>query len=405
MNSLVSQLKQHLSCAGRSRHALVAACLLTLAAPGCKGRSVKYDNPVFEPAPPRRSLINKTADQEERRLFGAAGETNADSESGTGDASPFRSTGMERLSSGPLTGNSVVALVNGHPVFLDDVLAGVRQMVENNPQLTDQQRQMILMTQLKNRLPKYVEDELIVQQVKIKVPKDRQEMIRESLEPKFQETLEAIRKKENKATIQELDDFLAGQGTSVEELRQSFQRIQMVEGYLSSLVKVPEKVDREELLRYYEDHLRDYSSQEKVRVAKIVLRPGKGGIAEAQQRADNVIAQISQGASFQDLAAELADPVNREKRGDMGWISRGALAPELEDLVFGMGVGEVSQPRVLAERVEIYSVTDRHEPSSIPFQQVQTEIEETLLNEKREAARREVRDQISSRGSVQTVLQ
>ncbi|MFM8724078.1 MAG: peptidylprolyl isomerase, partial [Planctomycetaceae bacterium] len=197
----------------------------------------------------------------------------------------------------------------------------------------------------------------------------------------------------------------AGQGTSVEELRQSFQRIQMVEGYLSSLVKVPEKVDREELLRYYEDHLRDYSSQEKVRVAKIVLRPGKGGIAEAQQRADNVIAQISQGASFQDLAAELADPVNREKRGDMGWISRGALAPELEDLVFGMGVGEVSQPRVLAERVEIYSVTDRHEPSSIPFQQVQTEIEETLLNEKREAARREVRDQISSRGSVQTVLQ
>ena len=150
------------------------------------------------------------------------------------------------------------------------------------------QRQVILQAQLKNRLPKYVEDELIVQQVKIKVPKDRQEMIRESLEPKFQETLEAIRKKENKATIQELDDFLAGQGTSVEELRQSFQRIQMVEGYLSSLVKVPEKVDREELLRYYEDHLRDYSSEEKVRVAKIVVRPKAGDTGEAEQQAEEI---------------------------------------------------------------------------------------------------------------------
>jgi len=380
----------------------VAACLLSLLTTGCKGRSVKYDNPVFEPAPPRKSLINKAADAEEQRLFGANSES--DAEPGSDTATPFRSAGLERLSSGPLTGNSVVALVNGHPVFLDDVLSGVRQMVENNPQLSDQQRQVILQAQLKNRLPKYVEDELIVQQVKIKVPKDRQEMIRESLEPKFQETLEAIRKKENKATIQELDDFLAGQGTSVEELRQSFQRIQMVEGYLSSLVKVPEKVDREELLRYYEDHLRDYSSEEKVRVAKIVVRPKAGDTGEAEQQAEELLTRISQGEKFQDLAAEVAEPVNREKRGDLGWISRGALAPELEDLVFALAVGEVSAPRVLPDRVELYSITDRHEPSTVPFQQVQTEIEETLLNQKREAARRDVRDEIRSRGSIQTVL-
>lgn len=396
---------QQTSSSAHQRHglrALVAACLLSLLTTGCKGRSVKYDNPVFEPAPPRKSLINKAADEEEQRLFGASSES--DAEPGSDTATPFRSAGLERLSSGPLTGNSVVALVNGHPVFLDDVLSGVRQMVENNPQLSDQQRQVILQAQLKNRLPKYVEDELIVQQVKIKVPKDRQEMIRESLEPKFQETLEAIRKKENKATIQELDDFLAGQGTSVEELRQSFQRIQMVEGYLSSLVKVPEKVDREELLRYYEDHLRDYSSEEKVRVAKIVVRPKAGDTGEAEQQAEELLTRISQGEKFQDLAAEVAEPVNREKRGDLGWISRGALAPELEDLVFALAVGEVSAPRVLPDRVELYSITDRHEPSTVPFQQVQTEIEETLLNQKREAARRDVRDEIRSRGSIQTVL-
>ena len=128
-------------------------------------------------------------------------------------------------------------------------------------------------------------------------------------------------------------------------------------------------------------------------------------MVQAQQQADDIIARISQGAAFQDLAAELAEPVNREKRGDMGWISRGALAPELEDMVFALAVGQVSAPRILPDRVEIYSVTDRHEPSTIPFQQVQAEIEETLLNQKREDARREVRDQIRSRGSVQTVLE
>lgn len=178
----------------------------------------------------------------------------------------------------------------------------------------------------------------------------------------------------------------------------------MVEGYLSSLVKVPEKVDREELLRYYEDHLRDYSSEEKVRVAKIVVRPKAGDTGEAEQQAEELLTRISQGENFQDLAAEVAEPVNREKRGDLGWISRGALAPELEDLVFALAIGEVSAPRVLPDRVELYSITDRHEPSTVPFQQVQTEIEETLLNQKREAARRDVRDEIRSRGSIQTVL-
>jgi len=98
VNSLVSQLQQHFRCALRGRRALVAACLLSLSAPGCKGRSVKYDNPVFEPAPPRRSLINKAADEEERRLMGAAMETDAaaETESGSDPASPFRSTSMQR---------------------------------------------------------------------------------------------------------------------------------------------------------------------------------------------------------------------------------------------------------------------------------------------------------------------
>lgn len=351
VNSLVSQLQQHFRCALRVAVRLVAACLLSLSAPGCKGRSVKYDNPVFEPAPPRRSLINKAADEEERRLMGARWKRTPQPKPKAVPTRPVRSAAPACNGSAAARSPATVSwrLVNGHPVFLDDVLAGVRQMVENNPQLTDQQRQMILMTQLKNRLPKYVEDELIVQQVKIKVPKERQDMIRESLEPKFQETVEVIRKKENKATVQELDEFLSGQGISVEELRQSFYRIQMVEGYLSSLVKVPEKVDREELLRYYEDHLRDYSSEEKVRVAKIVVRPGKGGMVQRSSRpTTSSLASVS--AAFQDLAAELAEPVNREKRGDMGWISRGALAPELEDMVFALAVGQVSAPRILPDR-------------------------------------------------------
>jgi hypothetical protein len=112
---------------------LFAAVVLIEMSVGCKGTSVKEDNPVFTSAPPRRSLVNHAADAEEERL---AQQSNA-KEKGIIPVS-FHEIGVT-----PLTGTSVVATVNGKPVFVDDVLGGVRRRIESDPNLTDEQRQMI----------------------------------------------------------------------------------------------------------------------------------------------------------------------------------------------------------------------------------------------------------------------
>lgn len=372
----------------------LSACLL----PGCSGKSAKVDNPVFAPAPPRRALVNKAADEEEQRL------AEVDRSDATG--THVQATGFQRLSSGPLSGNSVVAIVNGQSVFLDDVLGGVRHMIESNPELSDDQRQAILLNELRKRLSRYTEDQLIVQAVERKIPADRRKDIRASLEPKFDEVLESILKKENKATPQELDDWLATQGTSVDELRENFFRIQMVEGYVTSLAKVPEKVDREELLRYYNEHLADYTAPEQIRFSKIVIRFEKhGGQAGADEVIGQVVSQLNQSRDFGDVAAEFSDASNREKRGDMGWIKRGSLNPELEELLFALEPGSTSSVQTYADRFEVFHIADRKVSSTVPFADVQKEIEEQLLNQKRTEARQSVRDQIRSKGNITTVVE
>ena len=45
-----------------------AALVLIEMSAGCKGTSVKEENPVFTSAPPRRTFINHAADAEEERL-------------------------------------------------------------------------------------------------------------------------------------------------------------------------------------------------------------------------------------------------------------------------------------------------------------------------------------------------
>lgn len=374
------------------RRGLVAAALATLlAASGCSGRSVKEDNPVFAPPPPRRTLVNESADAEEQRLASLL-------QPGDG---PVQSVGTAQLSAGPLNGNSIVALVNGKPIFLDDVMRDYRAVVESNPGIPDQQRQRILETELRKRLPKYVDDELVMQAAQLKIPKERQDEVRETLEPRFQEVVEKIRTRENKTTQQELDDWLASQGSSIEDLRNSFFRIQLVEGYITSNAQVPEKVSRDELLRYYEAHRGDYTPEEQIRFSKIVLRFEKhGGQAGAEQRMAEVTSGLAGGRDFGDLATEYSDALNAEKRGDMGWIGRGSLAADLEEQLFAMEVGTVSPVKSFADRLEIYHLADRNDPRTIPFVEVQKEIEQQLLERKREQAREAVREQLRATGTV-----
>ena len=376
---------------GRSFNPALAACLLLLAASGCSGRSVKEDNPVFAPPPPRRTLVNASADVEEQRLAG---------EIQTADG-PVRSVGTSQLSTGPLTGTSIVALVNGRPVFLDDVMRDYRILVETNPQIPENQRQRILDNELRKRLPKYVDDELVMQAVKLKIPEDRQKEVRETLEPRFQELLEKMRVGQQKNSMQELYDWLASQGSSVEDLRNSFLRIQLVEGYITSNAKVSEKVSRDELLRYYEEHRGDYTPPEQLRFSKIVVRFEKhGGREGADARMAEAIAALNAGREFGEVAAEFSDALNAEKRGDMGWVRRGTLTSDLEEQLFSMQVGSVSEVKPFSDRLELFHVADYSSPQTIPFADVQKEIEEQLLNLKREQAREAVREELRQAGNV-----
>ncbi|MFO0975435.1 MAG: peptidyl-prolyl cis-trans isomerase [Planctomycetaceae bacterium] len=367
-------------------------CLLGLSFAGCNGRSIKEENPVFTAAPPRRSLVNREADEEEQRLVQGQPAKNGNQPAGF------------QISTGELTGSSVVALVNGRPVFLDDVLGGVRQMVEADPRIPDEAKQHVLMGELSKRIEKYTDDELVVQAVEQKIPADKRKTIEESLEPRFQEILDGIREKEGKTTIAELDDFLMSQGTSVDQLRQSFLRMQMVEGYITSVVKVPEKVDREDLLRYYEDHLADYTPEKQIRFAKIVIRfSSHGGEAGAKQTMGHVVAQLNQGIDFGEVAQEMSDS-NANMKGDMGWVKQASLNEEMSAILGNTPVGGVSSVQTFNDRLEIYKVIDRSEPRSIPFAEVQQDIEEQMLGELKQKAREKIREDIRQKGHVELII-
>lgn len=343
--------------------------------------------------------MNHSADIEESRL---AEQTPQEAESGT----KVDPAGFSKLEKGTLSGSSVIAEVNGKPVFVDDVLGGGRKIIENDSRLGDRERQIVIEMALRKRMPKYIEDELVMQALEKKIPKDKREIIKESLEPKFLEFIEQIKKDNKFTTDEELEQKLAAEGSTIKSLRELFMRSQMVDGYVFSLCKVPETIDREELLQYYEDHISDYTPEEKVRYAEIAIRFAEHGGEEGAKKAmTNVVNQLLSNKDFGDVAQAMSDALSAEKRGDKGWIKRGELSDKsLEEMLFDLPVGQMTKVIVRAERFEVYKVIDHRRPEQIPFQTVQKEIEKKLMSQKRIEASETVRRDFVEKGNVITIF-
>ena len=375
---------------------VLAGLMLCELSVGCKGTTVKEDNPVFTSAPPRRSLVNHAADAEEQRLA-----QKADPPEGGIVPVAFHEIGVA-----PLTGSSIVATVNGKPVFVDDVLGGVRRRIESDPNLTDEQRQLILMQSLRVRTREYAEDELVVQALEATIPEDKRQDIRDSLEPAFQEVCEKMMKDQNLASDEDLSVWLEDQGFTRREMKDTFIRRQFVVGYVQSKVQVPKQIDRAVLVKHYQEHIDEYTPEEEVRFSEIVVRfrdhEGREGAEEVMTHA---VERLGQKEDFGTVAEELSDVLSSEKRGDIGWIKRGSLADkELEAMLFEMSAGEMTKVQVHEDRFEVYKVVDHRHPKTVEFQAVQKEIEVKKLTELRDAAQKQVLDELRAKGVIVTIF-
>lgn len=374
---------------------LVIAMFIGLTS-GCKGTTVKEDNPVFTSAPPRRSLVNHAADAEEQRLV-----KQADSDVGGVVPVAYHEIGVT-----PLAGSSIVATVNGKPVFVDDILGGVRRKIEADPNLSDEQRQMILLQSLRARTREYAEDELVVQALEATIPEDKRKLIRESLEPAFQEVCQKMTKDQNLTSDEDLDRWLESQGFTRREMKDTFIRRQFVVGYVQSKVHVPKQIDRAVLVKYYQDHINEYTTDEEVRFSEIVVRfRDHGGRDGAEEIMTQVVQRLRKKEDFGVVAKELSDALSGEKRGDIGWIKRGSLADkELEAMLFEMPSGAASSVQVRDDRFEVYKVTDHRHSTTTEFQDVQKEIETKLLAQLREDAQKQVLDELRAKGNIITIF-
>lgn len=98
-----------------------------------------------------------------------------------------------------------------------------------------------------------------------------------------------------------------------------------------------------------------------VRAQHILLRyDADRDSAEVQQKADELLERLQEGADFAELAREYsADPGSGQRGGDLGWFGRGRMVESFEQAAFGASVGEVVGPVESQFGIHIIKVNDR----------------------------------------------
>ncbi len=145
------------------------------------------------------------------------------------------------------------------------------------------------------------------------------------------------------------------------------------------------QIDPQEVKEDYEISQDSFLEPEKVRLRHILFtKPPSGDEKEEaakRKTAEEVLAKAKSGEDFAALAKKYSQGPAAEQGGEVGWLTRDQLSPELKAAVFSLEPGQVSDLIVSQIGFHILKVEEKKAARVPPFEEVKGKIEEKIRTE------------------------
>jgi peptidyl-prolyl cis-trans isomerase SurA len=210
--------------------------------------------------------------------------------------------------------------------------------------------------------------------------------------------LDEMRKDMKLDSMEELEKAAQSQGISFEDFKQNLRNQIITQQVIGKEVGSRLVINKEEEQAFYEAHKSDMEQPETIRLSEILVsteaKPNDSTdeaqrLKAAEAKADDLLAQIHNGAKFEDVAKKNSDGPTAAQGGDLGDFKRGTLAKELEDKTFAMKAGEVSDVIRTKQGFVILKVVEHHNAGIPPLSEVEPRIQDALYMKKLQPALRE----------------
>jgi len=224
-----------------------------------------------------------------------------------------------------------------------------------------------------------------------------------SVESEVIKRLDEVRKQNNLPTLDDLEKAVEGEGMSWEDykaqLRNSLLTQEVVRHEMGSRIII----GSDEIKKYYDEHPQEFTRPEQVVLQEIFLSTEKKTpeeMAAVERKAEDFRNRVLKGEDFGEIAKRYSEGTTAKQSGDLGVFERGQLSKQLEDAVFSLNKGGITDVIQTKTGFEILKVVERYQAGLQPLNKVEGEIQNKLYFKKMQPAMREYLAQLREESYV-----
>ena len=275
--------------------------------------------------------------------------------------------------------DQVVAVVNDEPITQSELDILMRPLYEQYKQDFKGQRLVDELTEARHKLlSQLIEDKLVFQEAKTQnIEIDEGELDDEIKEFKKRFPNEDA-----------LEEALKKEGLTLNDMRERIRRQQMIRKIQDIEIRSKIVVSPLEIQDYYDKHKEDFSSQEKLRVRSMTIKKGQDarekGLTDetAKNRIEEMRRKVLSGSDFGVLAKTNSEDSSAKTNGLGDWVKRGEMIAVIDDLIFKLPKGEISQIIETPMGYHFFRVEEKKSSDKKNLEDAREEIHSMLYNQK-----------------------
>ena len=276
----------------------------------------------------------------------------------------FLSNTMQSTASGSVVVDRVVAVVN------DEIIT-----------MSDLQREEMLRKQESKQDDRLVLEDMIDRKLQMAAAK------RGGMDVTDKELAEALADimSRNKMDSKQFEAALAKEGLTLEQYRTELREQMTLSRVFNKYVRSSVAINEAEARLFYQNNLKTYSSPDEIRVRQIFLPLPENATsdqeAEIRDKALRAYERAKKGEDFIRLVHEVSQGVTAKQDGDLGFMQREHMLPEIEEAVRTLKTGEIAGPVKFAGGYNVIKLEEIRTPVQ-PYEKVKDDIMKSLYEQK-----------------------
>jgi len=150
-----------------------------------------------------------------------------------------------------------------------------------------------------------------------------------------------------------------------------------------------------------EKEVKDYYDQKSDEFTNLASIHIRHILVKTEDEAKDMVNKLKKGAKFDDLAAKHSTCPSKDRGGDLGWMPRGRLVKEIEDVAFGMNKGDITGPVKTRFGYHVVLLEDKRPETKSSYDEVKDYIFDQLKYQKQQDLYEKLSDSLRKQLNVQ----